>query len=565
MLGNVNEVPARLLDALDAGEAVAISSADLGNTVLASSTLEPSALRSVVGLDALAEVRRLQQVQMLTLLVVRLTPGVVDAALHKAPSWHHTALELRKLIRHIPDVFVVYVVTHLNWRPLEELMVSIGGDCYRRDQRDLVGVLGRTRQLASAMIRKAVMVFPEIPALHGGKKGEWIVVHGNGRKVDGLSDEAIIALGSVVIPEGIVFLNRWKELEAIKRGIFSSFPDRYIIRPDTGSPDVLSGKYWTQMCEVWVRRGIDGCYFTCLPGCLGGPLSPSSKPTGYGIATTAIRLAEARFGEKGRKELRFLLEALGGVGQSAVEALIQQHSISPKNITAFDVSGAACESVRQRYHLADVHALDSATFYTSRLPHDGREYDVWINNGLGNDTSPQHIQLLSNAGVRVFCGAANNFLQVETEAHSLERIFGAGGWAWPDVAASGGGWTLAVVDAYTRCQGKRANTPEVERGILDTIVTRNQNFVEGVLRSLAGGSCTGERIWNGITRVIDQRVARTIDRRFRVDEIADQADVRNWPLLRPHEEPQSQVVYSPSEAEVLCRRLSTPVTTTKAT
>jgi midasin (ATPase involved in ribosome maturation) len=32
------------------------------------------------------------------------------------------------------------------------------------------------------MIRKGVMVFPDIPILHGGKKGEWILLDSKGQK-----------------------------------------------------------------------------------------------------------------------------------------------------------------------------------------------------------------------------------------------------------------------------------------------------------------------------------------------------------------------------------------------
>ena len=58
---------------------------------------------------------------------------------------------------------------------------------------------------------------------------------------------------------------------------------------------------------------------------------------------------------------------------------------------------------------------------------------------------------------RVFAGGANNFLQVATEEESRRAIFAAGGWAWPDAATSGGGWTLAVIDVLTRSQGRQAS------------------------------------------------------------------------------------------------------------
>ena len=107
------------------------------------------------------------------------------------------------------------------------------------------------------------------------------------------------------------------------------------------------------MCEAWARRGLDLSYFTCLPDTLGGPLSPSSRPTGYGIATTAIRLAEARFKGRQVKDLQFVLEALGGVGMSTVDALVKKFCVPPQNIVAFDYKSDACQRALDKYHIAD--------------------------------------------------------------------------------------------------------------------------------------------------------------------------------------------------------------------
>ena len=194
MLPEVNEIPAYLLNNLNTHQAVAVTSADLGDRVLASTSLHPNDLRPVLGLDSLVDVRKQEQVHMLTLLVVRLTPEVADLYFKQSR-----------------EAYVVYIVTHVNWKPLEELMVSIGGDCHRIDQQDLAQALERTRQLSSAMIRKAVAIFPDIPALHGGKKGEWIILDVSGRRIDGISEETIALLGAMVIPKGIIFLNQLME------------------------------------------------------------------------------------------------------------------------------------------------------------------------------------------------------------------------------------------------------------------------------------------------------------------------------------------------------------------
>src|SRR5439155_12999616 len=177
---------------------------------------------------------------------------------------------------------------------------------------------------------------------------------------------------------------------------------------------------------------------------LGGPLSPSSRPTGYGIATTAIRLAEARFKGRQVKDLQFVLEALGGVGMSTVDALVKKFCVPPQNIVAFDYKSDACQRALDKYHIADAFTLSHEEFYT-KMSSQSR-FDVWINNGLGGNTTPEQVEKLLESGVRLFCGAANNLLKVETKAESLQRIFEAGGWVWPDEAASGGGWTLAAIE-----------------------------------------------------------------------------------------------------------------------
>jgi hypothetical protein len=169
---------------------------------------------------------------------------------------------------------------------------------------------------------------------------------------------------------------------------------------------------------------------------------------------------------------------------------------------------------------------------------DGRTWDVWINNGQGDNTRPEHIDNLVAAGVRIFCGGANNFLQLDgtgsgggrgLEKESLRRIFAADGWAWPDEATSGGGWTLAVKDMITRCQGKRADTPEIQQRILEIITSRNRKLVGAVLDRLPAGA-TGGDIWRSIDEVIRERVERTLALQPTPQQILEGADTRRWEL-----------------------------------
>lgn len=551
----VNDIPDAILTRLNAKRAVLITTDLAGDEVQVSSSLEPEDLHPVSGFESLAECRRSEQVHAITMTVLQVDEKLIRAATEHLKNRFRLIAELDTLVDHLGDVYLVYAITHFNpqGRPYGPMTVNIGGDCYRdsRDIRDLASILKRTRDLAEAMVRKAVMIFPHVPALHGGKKGEWIILDRRGNKIEGLSDEAIIALGSAIIPRGIGFLNRYKEQLAAAAGICEQFPESGYIRPDSGSPDVLSGSYWRgenpdkyiNMCDAWDRRGEPMRGFTCLPQSLGGTLDPSSRPTGYGVATTAAELAARRFAGDGRGlgELNFLLEAAGGVGQSTVESLVRDHGVPAERITVFDRQVTACRLVRDKYGVRDTVTLAASDFYDTRLPElvrAGRRWDVWVNNGQGDNTLPGHVAALLGAGVRVFCGGANNFLQLDgaggrgarhLERESLERIFAAGAWAWPDEATSGGGWTLAVKDMITRCQGHRADTPEIQDRILHIITSRNKKLIEAVLDRLPDGA-SGRDIWGSVDELIRERVERTLALEPTPQEILQDADTRSWQL-----------------------------------
>lgn len=535
----INRIPAEILDRVNTDQIVLISNEPLGDRVLGTTDFEPSSLQEVDGLEALAQLREREGVYSITSTILRLTPSVIEEAANGFDHAEKLASELEALLDREQQLYVVYVVTHFNHKPLEEMTIFIGGDCYRtgREIKDLESVLTRTKNLAQAMIRKAVIVFPDIPALHGGKKGEWIIVDRSGRKIEGLSDEAIIALGTLVIPIGIRFLNEYKEQRAKEKGIYDSFPARNSMRPDTASPDVLSGPNWKTMCDVWAKRGVNLSFVTCLPAHLGGPVVPSAHPTGYGVVATALKLVDHRLGADARPKTRFLLEALGGVGRATVEALIKEKGISPDQITAFDKSAEACKLVSDQWGVETI-AMPSSSFYEALDP--SRKYDVWINNGEGDNTRPEHIQKLLDCGVRVFCGAANNFLKLTDDENrspdhlkreSLQKIFDAGGWAWPDEAASGGGWTLAVVDVLTRAKGERSSSEATKRQILETIIARNENLVDAVVADASSdGKADGETIWHGVEQIINDRIEATLARNIPRDEILAAADVTGWRL-----------------------------------
>lgn len=533
---SINLIPREILGRFHAKQIVLVTREDQGAKVLGTTSLDPGTLQEIGGLRSFSELRQQEGVYSITLTCIQLNPVFCEEATEGFENRFQLLAELDSLCKHYDDeVYLAYAVTHFNSKPLDEMTVFVGGDCYRTgpEVRDLYCALSRTKDLAQAMIRKAVMIFPDIPTLHGGKKGEWIVVNKEGEKIDGISTDAIVALGTLIIPKGIQFLNRLKEKEAVKKEIFvDHFPEKNVIRPDTASPDVLSGPNWSAMCHAWKRRNIDLSFVTCLPKELGGPIIPSSFPTAYGVVATAAKLIEHYYKCTDISKIKFLLEALGGVGQTTVKALIEKGA-RPENITAFDRSTEACLRTADKYGIQTA-AMTHDEYYR-RLPAHGPEcvqYHIWINNGEGGNTRPEHVESLLRAGVRIFCGAANNLFQVSTEQTSRKLIFEQGGWAWPDPAASAGGWTLAVIDLATRAQHRLANTLETQQRILQTICNRNERLVEDVVSRLnLNGRPSGQAVWDAVETIINQRVESTLNRAYEPGEIAKEICVTNWIAL----------------------------------
>lgn len=115
--------------------------------------------------------------------------------------------EIDNFLQQHPEAMAVYVVAHKTGG--HELLVSIGGDCYRPDRGNLLSMLTRTRDLATGMLRKSSLIFPDIPALTGGKKGEFGIINTNHESISKqLSSDAIFQLSAWIMPMGIQFLNR---------------------------------------------------------------------------------------------------------------------------------------------------------------------------------------------------------------------------------------------------------------------------------------------------------------------------------------------------------------------
>lgn len=528
----LNKLIHTILDIYDANSILLYTSNETADNVIGTTTFNSKTLIPIEEAKILAEARKSINVFAITVNGFRINRALIEKATEEMEDRFQIIAELDTVFNHSKDVYVAYVATHFNKGPLGELTISIGGDCFRHDQQSFADIIFRTRDLAESMLRKAVTVFPDIPALHGGKKGEWIVIDAAGQKIDYLSEKAIVALGTYVIPKGILFLNQYKELLAKQKDIIEKFPESNFMRPDTGSPDVISGPNWGSMCRVWHRRNIDLSFFTCMPPHFNGPLSPSSKPTGYGAATTAVQLAQHYFNIS-RQEVykkRFLIEALGGVSFYTIESLINQ-GVPPENIVGFDPSLDACGRAGGTFNIR-THTLTNGEFYHSVLP-GLSPFDIWINNGLGDNVGAKEIYQLINNGVKVFCGAANNFLKVSQQEESLKQIFSVDAISWPDEATSGGGWTLAVMDGYQRCQQKTSNNAEAERRILNIIINRNQNLVTEVFNLISNrdnGQSVGSNLWNGVINIIKNRANNSLNQTVPKKDIASKANVTSWKL-----------------------------------
>ena len=186
----INQIPYEALRRFNANRAVILTRAVRDEKVLITTSLNPRDLHQTTGeFNALRECREQEEVYSITMTILKLDSVLIDEATSYLQNRFRIISELDTLLRYEKDVYVVYVITHYNpeQKPLGPLTVNIGGDCYRtgRAIKDLESILLRTRDLAEAMLKKAVMIFPDIPALHGGKKGEWIILDRHGAKVDG--------------------------------------------------------------------------------------------------------------------------------------------------------------------------------------------------------------------------------------------------------------------------------------------------------------------------------------------------------------------------------------------
>lgn len=398
--------------------------------------------------------------------------------------------EIEALLVQDPDALITYVITHKTGGG-NPLLVHVGGDCFRPERGELLSIMERTRDLATGMLRKASMIFPDIPALTGGKKGEFVIINPQTEQsvADKLSEQTIFKLMSMVLPVGISFLN------FIKGYNEQSQPN--IMPPDSNSPDVFTGQLWNKFCSEWVIKGVNPKNITCLPAEFGGSGLSSSVPTAAGVTTTANELIKQLLNNNISAK-KFLLEGGGGVGSNAIKFLIEDFGVSPANITMVDISAMACDEAKK----LGVNAvqMEANKFYQS-IPCEAK-FDLWMNNGVGDTAGLSEILKLIQTGIKIFMGGANNLFKVDELDEVLDKINGSGAYAYPDWATSAGGWTYAVLDQFKKCGGI------FHQDALLVIKQRNTKMVSDAVVNFSAGTDLWRKVEANAKNVIDSCLDR---------------------------------------------------------
>ena len=415
--------------------------------------------------------------------------------------------EIKTLLATQPDALITYVVTHKTGGG-NPLLVHVGGDCFRPERGALFSILERTRDLATGMLRKASMIFPDIPALTGGKKGEFVIINPTTEQsvAGSLSEQTIFKLMCMVLPVGISFLNFIKG--------YNEATQPNIIPPDSNSPDVFTGQLWNKFCGEWIsKQGVSPKNITCLPAEFGGSGLSSSVPTAAGVATTAHELIKQLLNNNISAK-RFLLEGGGGVGSNSIKILVNDFGVAPANITMVDISAAACDAAKK----IGVNAvqMEANKFYQS-LTGD-IEFDLWMNNGVGDTAGLSEVQKLLQTGITIFMGGANNLFKVNELNDVLNEITESGAYAFPDWATSAGGWTYAVLDQFKKCGGN------FHQDALHLIKQRNKKMVNDAFAKFT----TGTDLW----RKVEVNAKTVIDNCLVRQSMLTNSDfnISNWPL-----------------------------------
>ena len=235
----------------------------------------------------------------------------------------------------------------------------------------------------------------------------------------------------------------------LKKAGFQNKP-KNILFPDSISPDVFTGPNWHEMVELWTKRGNNLAQITCLPAKYKGVKEPSSNPTALGVLTTVL-LGVEHVVKRELENTKIIIEAAGGVTFYFLKHLKEKlNGIKLNHITVFDPDPERIFFLQKKFPGITTKVADHEQFYTSM---NGSKYDIWVNNGLGDNTIPAHIDKLIKSGVLFMTGGANNTLEEATKDESLKLIKDANILYMKDQFVSGGGWTLALLGLAERTIG----------------------------------------------------------------------------------------------------------------
>lgn len=375
------------------------------------------------------------------------------------------------------DAWLVYVISHMTGG--NPRLISVGGDCYRSERPDFRSMLVRTKDLAEGMLKKSSLIFTDIPALTGGKKGEFGIIDSNEKSISfkpnsaltpeeqnreiHLADDAIFEISKLIMPIGIRFLN-----EVIK-------PNDAPIAPDSLSPDVFTGARWENYTDYWKGNSVDHRYMTCDNFEAG---MNSAIPTAYGVVAAVKALSDGILNKSDFASKHFLMEGFGGVGENAVKFFINEHKVPAANITVIDPDGEKCAKAKT-YGINVINSFANPFYDTLNVSES--TYDIWVNNGVGDTVGINEVKNLLKTGVKIFAGGANNLFLVEELSDICKLIAEQKASAFPDWACSAGGWTYAVLQ-----QIKKADS-NFKSDANQIIAARNVKTVNEALRDYTPG------------------------------------------------------------------------------
>ena len=394
-----------------------------------------------------------------------------------------TVTEVLQILEEIPDAMLIYIVAHKTGG--HPSLIAIGGDCYRPERINFYSMLIRTNDLAVGMLRKSVMIFPDIPALTGGKKGEFGIINSRHESISSkLSLDAIFELSAMIMPIGVNFLNHIKG--------YNTFDGVNSICPDSLSPDVFTGARWGKYTDLWIRSGINPMFITCIPS--ETTSINSSIPTATGVLATTKALVDVLF-DNGLSNQHILCEGYGGVGSNTIRMLIEEYGVSASQITVVDSSPNACKDANS----TGVTVINSdANVYYRSLGDSSKRFDIWINNGVGDTLGMLEAINLLHAGVKIFVGGANNLFKVDELGSILDLIASQKAYAFPDWATSGGGWTYAVIEQVKKT-GINLNAEAIV-----VVQERNRKMVDDILKSFESGEDLWRKMENKASILINQ-------------------------------------------------------------